>query len=152
VNSIRIASSSVLATSAMTLYSYTLSNKHHVQYREPEILHILLQRLLRTGQKSYSTADGWLIHYAVGTMFSMLYHTLWKKTSFKPTILNGIILGSMSGLIGISVWQKVFEWHSDPPIINKNKFLIHLLPAHLIFGIISVIGYQLPVIKIPNHS
>lgn len=141
MDSAKIATAAVTGTSAMTLFSYIISENKNKQFREPEILAQLIQRLFPNHHKIITHAEGWFLHYAVGTMFCIAYDQLWKGK--KPTLSSGVLLGALCGLVGITVWKATLTLHPNPPAIDFKKYASHLLVAHLIFGGVSALGYRL---------
>jgi uncharacterized membrane protein YsdA (DUF1294 family) len=141
---INTITSGLVGTSLMTWFSYQVSQHKEQQFREPVLLSTLIDRLRNDPEAGTSNLKGWLIHYGIGTLFSTAYHQLWQKTNMKPTLKNGLWLGSLSGLIGIAAWKMVFHLHPKPPRIDFKRYYAHLLLAHAIFGAAAAMGYRLP--------
>jgi hypothetical protein len=140
---IRRLTAALLGTSLMTALSYIASMKKNEQFREPELLATLLQRIAPDLKKRHARLSGWLIHYSVGLLFSGVYDKVWTKTKMDPTLKSGLLLGGISGIAGSIVWKTTFIIHPDPPRNDRVKFYGHLIIAHLIFGVGAVAGYQL---------
>ncbi len=128
----------VAATSMMTLFSYWYSRKYRKQFREPE----LLNHLLGHRENIRGSAGGWLVHYAVGLLFTQVYWRAWKKYQVSPGLLHGILLGGFTGIFGASVWKLTIYLHPDPPKIEYKEYYRHLVIAHAIFGVTEVIVYR----------
>jgi hypothetical protein len=137
-----IIKSTFAGTSAMTLFSYLVSEKKEENFREPLVLADLLSRLSSKLRKSDATVDGWALHYIAGLGFSIAYHQLWKSGKVKPGIFSGSLLGAASGLIGIMVWKGVFKLHPNPPAKNLKKYFRHLMLAHVVFGAFAGMAYK----------
>jgi len=135
-------SSTLTGTSVMTGFSYLVSSINHKQFREPELLHILLQRMLENNPDEKLKIDGWMIHYTVGTAFNMVYDLIWRKSKIKPSVFSGAVLGLISGFIGREVWRLTLKTHPEPPAIDRQAFYNHLIVAHILFGIFSAAGYS----------
>ena len=120
-----IASPAIVGTSAMTLYSYVMSHKAE-NYREPEMLAILLRRLPLNINCPQSSIASWVSHYAVGFLFSSIYVKLFTDCKLKPSVFNGLSLGAISGGFGILIWKLNFKLHPDPPSKNLRKYFRHL--------------------------
>ena len=123
-------------TSCMTAYSYAFSFLSGRQYREPVLLSHLLSHsprepALYSGKKK---AAAWLIHYGVGVLFSCAFRSQQLKGNAREAAARGILLGAAFGCVGVSGWQLAFMLHPNPPKIKKGGYLLHLMPAHLIFG------------------
>lgn len=134
--------SALAGTAVMTLSSALMSLKGQ-EFREPKHLRGLLRKLLPFVSKSTGTAGGWLAHYSMGCLFCLLYVTLWEKYKIKPSMLNGIILGCLSSLIGICIWKATFSIHPLSPLMNYRRFYLQRIPAHLIFAVSATISYQM---------
>jgi hypothetical protein len=134
--------STIAGTSAMTLFSYLISEKKEENFREPLVLADLMARLNPKMRKQDAALDGWALHYVAGYGFSFVYDKLWKSGKVKPTVLSGILLGAASGLVGILVWKTVFKLHPNPPAKNLKKYFGHLMLAHVVFGVFASLGYR----------
>lgn len=138
-NSVKILASAIIGTSAMTLYSYLRSGSGNKNFREPQLLKILLENL--SFDVPSPSAAGWIMHYKVGFGFAAAYHTIWNK-AFRPSILSGALFGAGGGLIGIAIWNTVLRKHPNPPTIDRKAFYQHLILAHLVFGLFAEVGNQ----------
>ncbi|WP_373494828.1 hypothetical protein [Aquiflexum sp.] len=137
-----IIKSTIAGTSAMTLFSYLISEKKYENFREPLVLADLISRLIPTMRKSDAALEGWLLHYISGLGFCCGYHQLWRNGKVKPGILSGSVLGAASGVAGILVWKAVFKLHPNPPAKNLKKYFGHLLLAHVVFGAFAGMAYK----------
>ncbi len=140
--------SGVMGTSTMTLFSYAASEKEGQQFKEPILLHKLFRRALPflPGKRSGRSArfDGWILHYIAGFLFSAAYDRIWNKTRVTPSIPAGMMLGAVSGLAGIAIWDLMFRMHPDPPKVNVKDYYKHLMAAHVVFGVFAALGYRAP--------
>lgn len=141
---IRIVVGAFTGTTIMTLFSYYLSHKLGRQFKEPDLLNRLI---LRSGiayiPAKATPAAGWIIHYAVGTAFLILFHLVWQFTPADPVLVHGMIMGFFSGFIGIAGWKWLFRLRDHPPPVNLQEYFIQLPAAHVVFGVGAVIGYTL---------
>jgi hypothetical protein len=138
----KIITSSVGGTSLMSLFSYLISDTKHKNFKEPEILGDLLNRVFPDITKKQSNMGGWALHYIAGTAFTVIYDQVWEKTSIKPSIKSGAVLGALNGLAGIAVWRAAISMHPNPPIKDYNSYYKHLLLAHIFFGIAAAESYK----------
>jgi hypothetical protein len=143
MNVTKVITAGIVGTSMMTLFSYWISEDKDKQFREPALLAILLKRMLKSNDDGPFLLSGWIIHYNVGLLFTLLYDKLWQKTNAKPTVVNGMVLGILCGLFGKEVWKTVLRLHPNPPLIDKKAYFSHLILAHAIFGIFVTLGYRL---------
>ncbi|HSJ67515.1 MAG TPA: hypothetical protein VK921_07565 [Anditalea sp.] len=139
MNYLKIVTSSLLGTSAMTVYSYWRSRRENKNFREPQLLNLMMENLYILPK--VPTAAGWILHYKVGIGFAISYHILWKK-AVQPSIISGTILGALSGIVGVAVWDTLINKHPNPPVIDRTAFYPHLLVAHVIFGTFAAIGHH----------
>lgn len=81
---------------------------------------------------SYHHPLGWSLHYAVGMMFLIGYHLIFR--SMGHTLLNYAVAGFVSGLAGAAIWMITFNLTG---ILNTagRKFYYQLVPAHIVFGL-----------------
>lgn len=139
---LKIAGAALTGTSAMTLFSYAVSDTRNKQFREPEILSKLIKRLLHVQDKTTAKTEGWALHYAVGTGFAFAYDQLFKHSRLKPDFLTGIMLGAASGLIGSLAWNMVLKTHPHPPKLQLKRYFGHLLIAHILYGTVTTGTYR----------
>jgi len=139
----KILASALVGTTAMTIFSYLVSEAENKNFREPDVLSELIERL--PGKKSNDPAQigGWLAHYAVGIVFVACFNELWKRKLVTPSVTSGALLGAASGLAGVAAWKGSFVAHPNPPAKNLKPFFGHLVLAHAVFGIFSSITYKL---------
>lgn len=133
----------ITGTTFMTLFSYLVSAADDENYSEPERLGQLVDRLLPTLSKEQCQGLGWLGHYGVGLLFSLVYVELWRRRWPRSSIKNNLIVGGISGIIAVAIWKTTFKLHPLPPALSFNKYYLQLIPAHVIFAVFAGIGYQL---------
>ena len=139
----RILISALVGTSAMTLFSYLVSESKNKNFREPEVLGKLIERLPKSVSRESAQMAGWGMHYAIGTLFVACYSELWERTKIKPSLTSGTLLGTASGVVGVMGWKFMFEAHPNPPAKNLKPFFGHLLLAHIVFAVSSAFTYNL---------
>src|SRR5687768_11113267 len=104
MTSVKILMAAVAGTTAMTIFSYQAAQLEKEQFREPQLLNRLIERLVGGKKIPFQDIGGWAVHYMVGTMFVFVYDKLWR-TALSPSLSNGMLLGAGSGLIGIAGWH-----------------------------------------------
>jgi hypothetical protein len=128
----------------MTAFSYVYSWLRKKTFREPELLNELLSRLGLLSQNNVKKHPaGWIIHYLVGVLFVVAYGYIFRATHLDPTLLTYAGFGFVSGIIGIIGWKITFGIHPRPPEIHFSEYYLHLLIAHVIFGMGVWLGYRL---------
>ena len=138
----KIFTSALVGTSAMTVFSYLVSDAKKENFREPEVLAQMITKLVEETKIKNAEIEGWIIHYVIGIIFNVIYVQLWNN-KITPSNKSGLFLGAASGALGILAWQLAFKIHPDPPVKNLKKYFGHLFVAHLIFGVFSAIGNNL---------
>lgn len=134
MNSKNILADTTSGLTFMTVFSYAVSYLAGDNFKEPELLAILLKRLGGNMQKPLYQLAGWQFHYAVGVIFVTVYTYLWERNYLRRDLPSGLLLGFLSGIVGVSFWTAVFALHPDPPRIQLKKYYLQLMVAHLLFG------------------
>ncbi len=138
----KVLSAGIIGTSAMTIFSYLVSELMSENFREPEIQTILIKNLLPAA-KQYAPYLAWSLHYLIGFGFAFIYVRLWDYNKLKPNIESGMFLGAVSGIVGITGWYFTLKIHPELPVTNPKHFFILLFFAHIILGVFAMIGYIL---------
>lgn len=139
---ILILFSGFCATSLMTAFSYFIATWKKSQFREPELLNILISRAGLTALKiSKKSALGWVIHYTIGYFFVVIFYLIWKNIDWSPTLISGAVFGLAAGLVGLTGWIIFFKISPDPPKIDYSGFYFQIVVAHIIFGVGAAIPY-----------
>ena len=135
----------ITGTTFMTLFSYLLSELAEENYSEPEHLGTLIHRLVPQNLKKANLISGWVAHYAVGVLFSLMYNQLWEKRKVTPSVKNGFALGGISGAAAVMIWKFTFKMHPAPPWINYRNYYLQLFGAHIVFALAATLTYRLIV-------
>jgi hypothetical protein len=132
------------ATTLMTIFSYVVSKLRNRQFTEPILLNRFLCGfgILKEYQLKKNIA-GWIIHYIVGLLFLLSYYWIWAKTPLDPTIRTALILGPLSGIVGIVGWSILFRIQSVPANIRVSEYYAQLFVAHVIFAITATTTFTL---------
>ncbi|MEO6722579.1 MAG: hypothetical protein ABIN67_19570 [Ferruginibacter sp.] len=126
-------------TTAMTAFSYLLSEASDKNFKEPLLLAAMISRMMSPSNKHTAHKAGWLTHYAVGIFFALLYKYLLRKTQVSATGTNGAMIGAVTGLAAVAIWHSTFRLHPSPPHTHRRKFYTQLVVAHIIFGMVAVL-------------
>lgn len=140
----KILVAGIVATSLMSGFSYGVSILLSSQFREPQLLNILINRsrIFKT-EISRTSKIGWGIHYLIGWVFILIYDVIWRNTQFEPTLTPGIIFGFMTGIVGVVGWRVLLALHKDPPPIKWMEYYLQIIVAHVIFWMGAVWVYQM---------
>lgn len=137
---------SIGATSAMTWFSYAMSESFRELYKEPVLLSFALKKThIRLSKKSQRTW-AWLIHYIIGFLFVMGYYIVWVKNILPVSPLNALLLGVISGVIGILSWIIIFKMTDHQPPIDFKGYYIQLFFAHIIFAVAATALYSITLL------
>lgn len=131
------------ATSAMTWFSYAMSQNFRELYKEPILLSFALKKTNISLSEKLQKTWGWLIHYSIGFLFVMGYHIVWVKNVLPISPLSALILGVISGVIGILSWIFIFKMTDHQPPIDFKGYYIQLFFAHIIFAITATALYSI---------
>ena len=135
--------SATAGTTMMTLFSYLVSLATDKNFSEPEHLGTMMHRLVPGTSKTQTQFAGWGAHYVVGLLFVLAYRELWKTGKIKKTIVNGLILGALSGALAVLVWKATMKAHPAPPWIDFTNYYIQLVPAHIVFAVCATLTSRL---------
>lgn len=138
----KIVAGATTGTAAMTAFSYIATDAENKEFREPEVLRMLVKRLFPEVSETQGKVAGWALHFGAGIFFTTIYHQLWKNGKQRPSLINGLLLGGINGLVGVAIWKAAFALHPKPPKIFEKNYFGHLLLAHLVFGLATAAGYK----------
>ncbi|WP_034918962.1 hypothetical protein, partial [Gillisia sp. CAL575] len=141
----RLLVAGLVATSLMTAFSYIISNIRNRQFREPELLNIVLSRsdFFRI-ELSKNSSAGWILHYLIGWLFVIVFRLIWKLDIIPISFLSGGLLGFAAGIIGVLGWKMMFLLSKNPPDTNWDvEYYSQLIVAHIIFGLSVALVYNI---------
>lgn len=129
----------IFATIAMTAFSYGFSYIFKGNFKEPQLLNYLIDRLPKNSTSiCREHIYGWLIHICTGILFVLIFKAVTIFIDIDLSFLNGFIIGLLAGLIGVGTWSLAFIFHPNPPSNNRLMYYLQLICAHIIFGIAMV--------------
>ncbi|MBE8726434.1 hypothetical protein [Flavobacterium hungaricum] len=138
---IQLLITAIISTSAMTLFSYLISESFKKLYKEPLLLKLILDRFDITISEFLKTIYAWVIHYLIGFIFVIGYHLLWFNKIVPLTILSGLYLGAVCGIIGIISWIIMFRLSGFYKKSFDKGYYVQLFFAHIIFGLTAFLVY-----------
>ncbi|WP_432221930.1 hypothetical protein ACRASX_15775 [Flavobacterium sp. TMP13] len=132
----------LLATTAMTLFSYFVSWTFDKNYKEPVLLEFLMVAFKFEIPKQFKVIISWILHYCIGLLFVVLFYLpIWLQLKiYNVNIISGLLFGCIIGFIGIMAWQFMFAISPKRPPTNRKGFLLQLFFAHIIFGLTAVLA------------
>lgn len=121
----------IVATSAMTAFSYALSAMKGNNFREPELLNKLMHNQTCNKQNE-KDIDGWLLHYTLGLAWAGLYD-VWNKQAHRSSLYKAALFSCFSGATGVLSWKLLFEWRR---VKAPRSFYTQLFCAHILYTFI----------------
>ena len=139
----KTAVSGVAGTLIMTAGSELMSLIANENFSEPAHLETMISRLAPPLSKHAKKIAGWGAHFAMGLVFAAIYVELWETKKIKHNLKNALILGALSGVIGLFIWKATFKVHPLPPWLNYTHFYLQRIPAHIVFAVGATLAYKL---------
>ena len=131
-----------VGTTVMTAFSALMSLLPKEEFREPDQLKKMVARLLPFLSSKGKTMAGWAAHYGMGMLFAAAYVDLWENGKIKADFKTGLVLGGVSGVVGMLIWRASFWLHPFPPNNRKLDFYLQRIPAHIVFAVFATIAYR----------
>jgi len=135
---LEIITAAVVATSAMTLFSYIVSGIFGKQYREPVLLQFVIGAIPVKLHKYPKILWSWAIHYSIGVFFVILFYIpIWSSRTnwYVLSLPSGFVAGCIFGSAGILGWRIMFRFAGGNPPTDRAGYYIHLFIAHIVFGV-----------------
>jgi len=139
---------SIGATSAMTWFNYFITKKLQKTYKEPVVLATLFSELPLHFSHGIKRKIGWMIHFLIGFIYVTIYHILLDEYVLSISAESALLLGIISGIIGILGWAILFRITNYKPKIDYVKYYIQLFFAHIIFALVAVFLYYMTLILV----
>lgn len=142
----------ICMTFVMYLYTWVFRKRRRMttpshQQVDTRVIHIfgtMAAGVSDSAQKDFKTCiTGTMGHFGAGLGFAFAYFLLWNWGVFDVAMDDAIILGGISGIMAIAVWNGYFYLHHDPPNISLVHYSLALFLAHIIFGIVTVYMFTL---------
>lgn len=131
------------ATFGMTGFSYILARIKDDNFREPELLNILLFTKIKRFRSKRRHLAGWIMHFLIGVALMSLFNALWHFAIIPPLYSYTMIMGVCAGILACVGWHMLFKLSSpDPPVALKH-FYLQLIFAHILFSIVGLAVHQL---------
>ena len=134
---------SIIATSSMTLFSYSVSSAFRELYKEPVLLAFVLKKFNINISSNAKITTAWILHYLIGLFFVVIYYMLWKNNIITISTLDTLIVGAVTGIVGIVGWVLLFKTSDYRPNLNFTGYYLQLFLAHLIFALTAAASFYL---------
>ena len=139
---LRIIIATLVGTSLMTAFSYLVSEAYRKTFKEPVLLNYVIRLSGITLNDRNKSIVGWIIHYILGLLFVIAYHFIWVYGILDMSWTSALILGAVSGIIGIIGWVIIFSLPSKEPRVAFTSYYIQLFFAHIVFAAGVVLVYR----------
>ncbi|WP_373519505.1 hypothetical protein [Pricia sp.] len=140
---INILISGLIGTTAMTLFTIFVETVTGKDLGEPKYLNRLISTSVHFDAKiGDNHIFGWAAHYVIGVLFAAVMVAFRSISGIHLTTLNGMLLGTALGIMGIIGWTVMFAVHHDPPKIDFPLFMAQLIVAHILFGATIAFYYR----------
>jgi hypothetical protein len=99
------------------------------------LLSLALTKLRINLSVQSKTTVVWLLHYVIGFLFVVAYHIVWIRNIMSLSIESALVLGAISGIIGVLGWIFIFKisnYQLDSSY--KGGYYLQLFIAHIIFA------------------
>ena len=125
----------LFGTTVMTTFSYALSYLEKKNFKEPELLGLLIQRLPHNDSGKPNFLVGWALHYLLGCAWAAVYAEGLHMLRQKPTNKRALLFGLCGGAFGIITWKSLFKQHPNPPRLSYASFYRQLFVAQVLFAV-----------------
>ncbi|MFT3704831.1 MAG: hypothetical protein QM802_20870 [Agriterribacter sp.] len=136
-----IIAAGIAGTTAFTLFSYFLSKQFKKDYVEPKLLGDMLDDIAPDATFRQSQFSGWVLHYLTGYLLAGGYAMLIDTTRIKPTLKNGIITGTLTGVPAVATWDIALKLDPSPPRKRSVGYYAQLVAGHTIFGAFAFLTF-----------
>ena len=127
----------LFGTTGMTLFSYMVAYLEKENFKEPELLNLLIQRLPNNNTGQTHLMPGWVLHYTLGCLWAIVYSGSLDRLNKKPATKRALLFGLFGGTIGVYAWKFLFKWHPQPPQLSYTPFYRQLFIAHILFALFT---------------
>ncbi|WP_121666537.1 hypothetical protein [Mesonia aquimarina] len=134
----------ILATSAMTLFSFLYEEINSGKFKEPHLLNSLIRHSSSIPLSPFKNNWlGWFVHYFIGLVFVITFELVVFYDILEFSVWNSLLYGIVIGVIGIIGWNTMFVLNTKPSNLKPKHYYKHLIGAHAVFGITMGLGYML---------
>lgn len=134
---------SIAATSAITLFRYAISARDREIYKEPLLLTYLFTQVKPKLSISSKRTLGWLLHFSIGFVCVLSYHLLWKYRILDLSVIGSLLLGFISGVIGVFSLFIMFKIAKYTLSIYSKDYYFQMFIAYIIFALYATVIYYI---------
>src|SRR5690606_27585622 len=109
--------SGIVGTIFMTAYIIRKSRQESELYLQPVLMNKMIDRLNEFPiiRDKLTNPAGWLLHFGAGISFVAIYWLIWRKSLKNISFEKMVLIGLISGVIGVVIWKIILEEHPKPP-------------------------------------
>ncbi|QDO94401.1 hypothetical protein FNB79_10655 [Formosa sediminum] len=134
----------ITSVGVMTLFSATMGFILKCEFREYILLSkVMAGHSLKQKESFNYILLGWLVHFAIGGFFLVLYACLWHYTILIQNVLGSMLYGIVIGILGILGWTLLFNIAPHTPKINYKAYYMQLIVAHVFFSLGNLLVFSL---------
>ena len=86
------AAEAFIGTTVMTAFSYLISASFKKLFSEPALINYVVSLSKIQLKPRLGSVLGWIVHYAIGTLFVIAYHLLWMNGFVGETLVWALVL------------------------------------------------------------
>ena len=142
---LRIMIGALVGTTMMTIFSYLISVGFQKLYKEPVLLKYLLLKAGASLTKKETAAGGWILHYAIGILFAVLFILIMGVSWLQqPDLLSAILFGLVTVLFPFLIMQPCLGMGFFASKTAKPwQACLKSSAVHTLFGVGLVMSIQL---------
>lgn len=141
MTNLTLLTTTLAATTLMTLFSYVTAGLLKQPYKKPFLLAALLS-YFNMNNNRMNRMLGWLMHYTIGFLFVLVFDFLLKAGILTATWKSALLFGTVMGIIGVTVWHTMFDLSKEKRHMDYKRYYIQLFLAHLLFAFVMVICFS----------
>lgn len=143
MNFYKILIAAFSATNIMTTFSYLVSLSFKKLFKEPVMLNFILDGAGISLKGRVKKFAGWFAHYLIGLAFVIAYESIWHYTGVEFGFLSGILLGIISGFVGVCCWWLTYRLPDGNPRVPSKEYAALLFVGHVIFAVAVVVAFKI---------
>lgn len=134
---ISVIVSGIVGTALMTFFVTTVAKVKGYDCFIPAILGTLITSAKGASEHSFysakSLSTGYIAHYGIGCVFSVIYHLLWENGLIGSAWIHILDLGAGSGFISLAFWVTALKEYPISIRLNRKLFFILIFLGHFVF-------------------
>jgi hypothetical protein len=129
----------IAGTFLMTLFMDVVSLLTRYNFHVPVILGTMVTMETKPSGKVSDSLEskvwGYILHYAIGVLFAVLYQQIFSAGAAPISYLYAIAFGAIAGLVAMTFWYLFLRLHPLAPVVHLRLYLPFIFLGHLLFAI-----------------